>query len=260
MFASPGRLLTPAVEGFSPQAQAVISAMSPAPSPARQVVINNLVDALLRSGTWDLIGVLYVYAAHASGPSLLNWKNPSGTPAAATAAFTVDGGYNSDGSSTDIDTQAVYNAIPGLTRNDAHVGTVATYTGAAATVVGLIAQSNFTTIRNGVGNFITTRAHHGTENASAVLPVPTGTRNHLSWSRQLSTEYRRFVNGSPETVAVASSADPTAENWRGLRNGATYSSAGNRIHAQHAGAGMTNAQMLAVSNALLAYMTAVGVP
>ncbi|MCK1430919.1 SGNH/GDSL hydrolase family protein [Bradyrhizobium sp. 87] len=88
--------------GYIPQSQTIFAAMSPAPSASRKYVIDQTVRRLVNAGIWTKLSALWVLAAHASAPSLINWVAPgtNNLTAVNSPAFTADLGYKGNGSSS----------------------------------------------------------------------------------------------------------------------------------------------------------------
>lgn len=64
--------------GIDVDAQDIIDHMSPTPDAIRKGAINAFVTSLKLSGVWDKLDVLNVFAAHASSPGRMTWKNVIG--------------------------------------------------------------------------------------------------------------------------------------------------------------------------------------
>src|SRR5262245_39221350 len=78
---------------------ALLAAMTVQPNAARQTLINDLIYALKQSGAWAKMDFLYVLAAHDNQAARLNWKTAANLATVnGTCTFTVDRGYNGDGS------------------------------------------------------------------------------------------------------------------------------------------------------------------
>jgi hypothetical protein len=77
------------------------------PSTGQQVKQNILLNTLISSGVWAKLDVLFVLANDGGASfACINWKNPSGTKATLVSSptFTTNLGFNSNGSSSYIDT------------------------------------------------------------------------------------------------------------------------------------------------------------
>ena len=96
---------------YSAQYQAVLTEATAQgytlPSVAQQAKQNTLMAALVNSGVLAKVDVLFVFANDGSKEfACINWKNPSGTKASLVSSptFTTNLGFNSNGSSSYIDT------------------------------------------------------------------------------------------------------------------------------------------------------------
>lgn len=96
---------------FSAQYQAVLTEATAQgytlPSPAQQAKQNTLMDTLISSGVFAKLDLILVFANDGSKEfACINWKNPSGTKASLvnSPTFTTNLGFNSNGSSSYIDT------------------------------------------------------------------------------------------------------------------------------------------------------------
>jgi hypothetical protein len=77
------------------------------PSAGQQVKQNILLNTLISSGVWAKLDTLFVLANDGGASfACINWKNPSGTKATLVSSptFTTNQGFNSNGSSSYIDT------------------------------------------------------------------------------------------------------------------------------------------------------------
>lgn len=86
---------------FDPATVALIERMTPAPSAARAIIINNLVVALKAADIWAYLDLLYLTASFSSQSARLNWvsSNYTLTPVGA-PTFVADQGYQGDGSTS----------------------------------------------------------------------------------------------------------------------------------------------------------------
>lgn len=95
-----GAMRTRMRTGIMPEAQAVIDAMSPAPSNERKLKINGLVGTLIDNGIWAKLDALYMLYAHSEASARINWLNPAGPKAVnfggGAPTFVPDGYYASD--------------------------------------------------------------------------------------------------------------------------------------------------------------------
>lgn len=249
--------VTATTPSLIPEAQAVIAAMAPQPSMARQATINTLVSTLVSAGVWTKLGVLYVFAAADSQAACLNWKAPSGIAALPTSspAFVADRGFNGDNLAAHIDTRIAWNAIPGLAQDNAHLGAYVSFGGTSQLAMAGTNGSNNVILGRSAGN-LATRLNNGT--IVTADPVPGVGAVHICASRALAAQFDRYVNGAAVTVGVqASSAIPTG-NLTGLRANTSFAAAAASLRALHAGPALTATEVAAVRDAIQAYMAAIG--
>lgn len=238
------------------ESSAIVAAMSSPPDRARQLLIDQAVTALVDAGVWSKIGVLYVFAAHASQAALLNWKSPAGSPALLvnSPTFTTDRGFSGDGASAYIDTQRAWNGISGIAQNDAHVGAVTRFS-TNTQAAGLIGNGNVLIGRS--SNNLDSRLNTSTTaNGGAVSGA--SVTQHLLLSRTSSTNTDRYVSGVAAAASNAASAALATQNLAGLRFGGLFAASGLVLGALHAGSQLSASEAAAVSSALLAYMQGVG--
>lgn len=258
MLGSVGRLMTPYLSsGVPPEAQDIIDAMVPVPDLDRQALIIDTVTSLLP--VWDALGLLAMFAAHSNQPSLLNWKDPSGTPllAAGTpvAVFTTDRGYSSDATQSYVSTQKAWNTIPGVAQNGAHVGGYFHFGGAnGANATGLVGGTAIQIAR--AASNLSTRVNTGTTTTANAVPSSAGT--HLCAVRDGATSERRYIDGVAGTVGTSTSATIVTSVLSGLRFNASFAPVTTSIRAIHAGGVLTESEELLVYTAIQTYMVAVG--
>lgn len=90
--------------------QAIIAAMSPTPSAARQDLINTLVTGLKSDLSLSTLSagfdLFYMFAADVAANALINWVSPGTYNASAVSSpsFTVDQGYTGNGASSYLTT------------------------------------------------------------------------------------------------------------------------------------------------------------
>jgi hypothetical protein len=96
---------------FSAQYQAILAEGTAQgytlPSASQQVKQNTFLNTLISSGVWAKLDTLFVLANDGGASfACINWKNPSGTKATLVSSptFTTNQGFNSNGSSSYIDT------------------------------------------------------------------------------------------------------------------------------------------------------------
>jgi hypothetical protein len=242
--------------GLRAESVAIASAMTTPPSGARLVAIDTLVAALIDGGVWSRLGLLHVFAAADAQAALLNWKAPTGTPAAVVGSptFTTDRGYAGNDTDGYVSTQQAWNAIPGVAQNDCHAGAYGVMA-VADPLVGIAGVASAVTIAFAAGPVLSTRLNHG---ASVVGDTITTTPTHFLVSRAASNTYERYIDGVAGTAGSVNSTTPTTGTLVGLHNGTAFAPSSFSLRALHAGSALSAPQALALAQALEAYMTAVG--
>lgn len=253
-----------AANSFNAASVAIFNAFTTPPTAARQVLINNLVVALINAGVWSLLDVLYLLAAADSQAAKINWKSP-GTFTATEVnapAFVADRGYTSNGSTSYLN--AVYNpqtAAGNLTQDSAHLAVhVGTNTAAATT------KSEVGWLRGRISALTAASAWQVQANStstSALTNTPNTSLGAFLWTRVATGAFRYFQNGSfVASVSLVSSGLSNSNMlicaWNNSGTPANFSD--RQVSAVYAGGGLTDAQVSAAYTAVAAYLTAVGAP
>lgn len=247
--------------GFTPQAQALFARMSPAPSAARKIIINQLIASLIAAGCWVKLDLLQVYAADAQANALLNWISASFNGTAVNSpTFTVDRGFRGDGSTSYIDTGYAAASGSKWAQNSHTFGRwLQSASGAgggsdfgadeAATLRGAFTQSgtsagNITTFDSGTLGSVTASVSGGAQ-----------------IDRSSSGSYDIYLGGAfNSNVTGVSRAASSLNMYVCARNfdGSPSVFSLHRYAAVWAGASMTAYQIASLNSALATYMTAVG--
>lgn len=253
---SAGTALPPGGASYSDEATALFAAMTGQPDDTRKGHIDTLIVALKNAGVWTLLDVLYVFAAHDAQASLLNWKNPGTFTATLTSTptFTVDRGYTGNGSSTGVDsnynpaTQAIGYALD------------------SACVFGwnVTADPNGSVMAGHVGSFnIQVGPDSGGSNLRYLIndgtasDVANGGKTGLfAVSRAASTTKRGYRNGVQLATAAITSTSVASSNISFCRGSSSWFDG--QVACGGAGADLPTTEQLALYNAMLAYMQAVG--
>lgn len=246
--------------GYSAEATAVFAAMPTQPDTTRKGVIDAAIVGLKADGVWSLLDMLQVYAAHTDcATGGVDWVVPSRVlTKTATPVFTVDRGYQTDGSTSYFDTG--YNpsgssnfvqdsAFWGLwTRDDIAItsGGSGWFDGTDGVVINPRTNTN-------VHSYRINHASSTTSGASV---------NSIGWhvaNRSASNVTQFYKNGTQ--VGSAGAAVSTAVNNHTLLIGAIQAatpSQNRQFAAAAAGASLNATQHTALYNRLQTYMTAVG--
>jgi len=237
---------------LDPAAAALIARMSPAPSAARAIVINNLIVALKAADIWAYLDILYITAAFSSQSARLNWINSSYTLTPVSApTFVVDRGYSGDGSTNYLDTGYVPSG--NMQQNNSHMGYWC-LTDLSATMFDLGNAFN-TMIGRDVGGNLRVRARSNSTPSNSV-PSSIG---YSIWSRNASNSYFVAKNGSVlSTYTDASTAGIGSALWICGKSDSTVGYSTRQIAAAHGGASLTSQKATLFYSALNTYMQAVG--
>lgn len=236
--------------GYSAEAQALFARFTTPPTAERKTLINNLIVSLKTAGIWPKLDALYVMAAADNQAARRNWIADSfNLTAVASPTFTADRGYAGDGSTSYLSTG--FNPTVGtplFTQNSANLGSwIRTLSASGAAGSALAARVSLIT-----GGTLFARA-----NAAADDSIGSSVPGHLGWSRLLSTDYKAYRAGSPSPFTRASTALASSVFLICGLPGPTQLST-QQVAAHHWGAGLSDAEELAFTNALTTYMQAVG--
>lgn len=248
------------------EATALIARMTSAPNSTRQGHINTLITSLKNAGVWTKLDALYLTAAHDTQAARLNWKSTSYTlTAVGTPTYTTDRGVSTLAAGSYFDSGFNPSTAGGVfVQNSAHLGYWA-QTDADAVHTGQF----------GVGNLNSTLRHKSASNTAAQIrmnagstittsPFSSGVRRHYALNRNNSANFDGWSAGVKEISALAStSAAPSSLTFGVLARqsaAATWQvdSSGVRYAAFHWGSALSDAEMLALYNALNTYLVALG--
>lgn len=238
---------------------ALLAAMAVQPAQDRANLINNTIFSLKGAGVWAKLDWLHVFAAHDAQAGRVNWKNPAQVATVvSTPTFTVDRGYQGNGTSAAIDTSQVINALTNYKQDDAHAGL---WVGNDATDVapslGLVAANYMSIVHRNAG-FVATRMNNSTQTSTA-LPAPTSvSRGHTVTTRSVAASYDVYKNAALLANVVQTSGALAANAVTYLRTNVSFNSA-NIVAAGHGGSSLTAAEISSLYAALAGYMAAVGV-
>jgi hypothetical protein len=109
---------------YCAEAATLFAAMSVQPEPARKAVINAYIVQLKACGAWAEFDLFYGLAAHDAQAAQLNWKNPGTNTLSpqSTPTFTVDRGYQGDGSTSYLTAGTNFSALVNFQQDDAAIG------------------------------------------------------------------------------------------------------------------------------------------
>lgn len=241
-----------------PETTALVAAMTVAPSAGRKTLINNLILSLKSAGVWTKLDFLHVIAAHDAQAGRINWRNPAQVATVGgTATFTVDRGYQGDGTTGYIDTGLLLSTLTNYKQDTAHIGGwCATEAGGTSNqaMVGTLTTNTKMQLAPKISNNVQSRLN----NVTAGNTANTVSKGHSLITRVVSTGFDVYKDGASIGSVVQTSAAVAAENIVYLRNGANFN--GNwQIAAGHGGLNLSSTEIANLFNALSTYMTALGV-
>jgi hypothetical protein len=246
---------------LDPDAEALIAAMTPTPDVARQALINTLIVQLKADGIWPLLDILYVVAAHAAQPARLNWKNPTGPfnlAAISAPTFTVDRGYEGNGTTSYLDTGWAPIGGVQFLLNSAHLAGWSLSSGAADGNQRLIGN-----LTSGTGRTVLIPRAAGDEfftfinDATGPVAIPCANRDGFFVSNRSGASAREFYrNGTSLGSDAVASTDRNTSQLLFDRDTTIFSTM--QVAHGSAGASLSAGQVSDYYEALLTYMLAVG--
>ncbi|PTQ13717.1 hypothetical protein CLG96_00075 [Sphingomonas oleivorans] len=238
---------------YLPETQALLTRMTVQPTVQRAKLYDDLIRLLKSASVWAKLDALWLFAAHDTQAALLNLKGSSyGSVPVNSPAFTIDRGYQGNGTSSYLDTGWSFSS---RSRDDAAMGFWARPSGAAAMVdagdsangIIYVAASGSTT-------------GHRINAGSTFAGAATSTSGHFISSRTgpLATDNPLYINGVVKFAQSNPSVQPATSNvYFGRGGGGPYYSA-RPFAAGHVGAGLNALDVTALYAAISTYMTAVG--
>jgi len=246
-------------DGFTPQALALFARMSPTPSPARKVLINQTIAALIGAGVWTKLDVLQIYAADAQANALLNWISSSyNSTAVNSPTFTADRGFTGDGVSAYLNTGYAASSGPKWGQNDHSFGRwLRTGPGGGGMDLGAYEVGTLKSAyinSNVTGSYISLDS--GTQQLISSSPIGSVTINRSS-----SGSFDIYKSGTfVSNVSAVSRGGSTLNMYVLAYNfdavAATFST--NQIGAIYIGQALSAGEISALHTALQNYMTGVG--
>jgi len=242
---------------FDPASIAIFNAMSPAPSSARKVLINNMVVSLKAATIWDDLDVFWVLAAEAAQNGLINWITPGSFTLVAVGVptFTVDRGYQGDGSTSRLN----FAWSPGtngvkITQNDGSLWFWSRTDGQSASAdMGRNAAGGYRIFaRNASDNLVGT-----VEGSASVTRANTDGTGLIGIQRPSSSIQRGWRNGVQVGADVASTSAALSSGTGSLLGAQTADFSIRQQAAGAIGASLTGKE-LAFYNILNTYLTAIG--
>lgn len=246
-------------QGVDADVAALIRRMTLAPVPGRRAAMSRFVRALKRTGVWDKMDVLYVFAAHDAQAARLNWKGNSAYDATAvnSPTFTVDQGYAGDGATSYLNTGWAPSAGVNYLQDSATVfgwsRTAAAEAGTGNYWIGTATSADVRVTPRTSADVYAYRINQATSSG----PANTDGSGLFAVSRSGAAATQSYRNGAAIGSAgnVASAARSAVAINIG-RGNSTFSPA--QCAAMGAGANLNSTEHAALYTALNTYLTAVG--
>ena len=251
------------------QAKALFARMTVPPSSARKKLINQTIGDFLDAGVYQKSDAIYMMAAHDAQAARLNWidsvynLSEVGSP-----SYTVDSGYQGNGSSSYLDTGASPSTLNSsgsakFKQNSSHISCyVKNYASSVSTLIGC---------RNGTTSFVDItptssgldcafRPNSGPSGSVFSTPAPIGVNALMLANRDTSASTQAYRNGVSVGSTVLSSVSPPNFSMFVLaQNSGSAGSFTNAVAmAASFGESLTLAQVQDLSSIQQSYLSAVG--
>jgi len=239
---------------------ALIARMTGVPTGSRVALLDTTIRSLKNAGLWPRLDALQVQAAHDAQASRLNWKGTTHTLSPINSpAFLTDQGYKGDGTSSLLDSGAIFNTAGSVfSLNDCHFGVWLQENTASSTFpIGVLST---TLMPRGTTDVVQVRGNAG---ATVSLPGnPSGAFNHFALNRASATAVDYWADGVKRVAGFAQATTTISSLTVAVCGRQTASGAfqydPRRVAASHWGASLTDQQHADLRAILAAYMTAVG--
>ena len=239
---------------YEAEATALFARFSSDPGTTRKNAINTCIASLKSAGVWSKLDALWVFAAHDSQASLLNWVSTShamgldGSP-----TFTADAGYSCTGGGNFLRTTSNVDTFTLFAQNSAHLSMWVTnnVVGACAIRYDTVAGSNIYPRYHGNAAYL--RVNDSPETSS--IAASTDSSGFWLGNRSSSTAREAYKNGSSiGTYGSVSSVAPPAE--RMLITG--ESSTAIDVACASVGSSLTSGEVTSFYNAMNTLKAAIG--
>lgn len=236
------------------EAAALVARFTTPPTYARKALIDTLIGSLKTGGVWSKLDALHVMAAADSQAARQNWiADQYNLTAVSGPTFTADRGYQGDGAASYASTGAAANALSKLAQNSctAMFWSRTNASGASTYDFG-VSNSNNITIQGRQTTGISIRANSGTG-----IGVATADSLGLyGFSRSASSTVTVYKNGA---VILSDSSVSGALPTGTIEYFHSTGGFGSRQGAAGCfGSALTDAEHLALYNALNTYLIAIG--
>jgi hypothetical protein len=246
------------------EAAALVARFTTQPTNARKALIDTFVGALKTAGVWTKLDALYVMAAHDSQAARQNWiADEYNLTPVASPTFTVDRGYQSDGSSSYLTTGFNPSTAPSpkFTQNSASFGFWSRTNIQSGTLTDMGNSNNVILARN-LSDQALYRVNNGIA-ASTANSVTTSVGFFSALRANSSTERLRQNNAQINSTVVASSSTTNSPFTVCGRNsntsgGYTVGYGGRQLPMSFFGANLTDGESDSFYTSSNTLLTAIG--
>lgn len=243
---------TTGAASYDPDAAAYFAAMTVQPSAARKTLINTLIVGLKADGVWSKLSWLSLLAAHDAQAARLNAVTPTKSfTAAGSASFTVDRGYQGNGTgATYLDASEGFTTAGQFTQNSAFIATYVNLSSAGSGGVGQGFSAGAWAMMGIASDYSCSCFMNNLTQFAPTAPSWTGLFTLTRTASTTTTMYRGTTSFGASSDA--STGVPTSGTVRSLRYGSE------RQAAAMWGSGLTAANVSNLNSRLVTYLTALG--
>lgn len=238
-----------------PDAIAYVAAMTVQPDAARKGLINELITGLKLDGIWSKLSWLSLLAAHDAQAALLNVKAPTKSlTAILSPTFTVDRGYQGNGSTSYLESPESLTAAGQYTLNSASIGVYVNQAGTTTqrTAIGVRAGDRATLYATSTGWFAAVNSTSAGE-----ISIPTSVNTGLIAAfRGSSSKAGIRGNGIYTYISSTSEQIPSVNPTFGKAGASYYSN--DREAVIFWGNNLTNTEFDDFTTRLTTYLSAIG--
>lgn len=231
---------------------AVVAAGGTVSDARRDGPVTKLYSDIRAAGLKSVLSRLSIYGGENSASALMDFISLTSSTLVNTPTVTVDRGIAGNATTSYVDTNFNLSTDLKFTQNSAHIADWQVSAGFSGALDAAAVNGTWLGGNNEINGTV----------ASAVAFNDTTSSAFRGLSRSNSANFTRYFNGAPEaTTASTSSAPVNLTYW--LAGGRNFNGALNQANAAQfiffsAGAGLSDAQMLALYNAVNTYKIAIG--
>lgn len=249
---------------FTPEANALFARFTTPPTPARKILINNLIVSLIAAGIWTKLDALYLTAAADGQAARQNWlQDLYNLTAVGGPTFAADRGYTGDGSTSYLTTGFVPSTAGGKYVLDSSHLSAWSRTDSVNNSILIGARTSATVAGAQISPRTTSTSNSYTANQGALhnFVAAISTSAHFLARRSASAAIALIYNGASIDAGTDVSTTLPAYQFAlgGVNQAGTVIGLSNRQIAQASiGASLSDAEALAFYNAINTYLQAVG--